>query len=268
MNTSAVSPGRAGLLLLLSGQMLPLIDTSITNVALDAITHTWRPAPRSWSLSSRCTASPLPSAWRWAVSLAITMAAGACLCGASPSLASLPCCADGEQHRRPAGGPHPAGRRGGADCAADPSRPCTSPSKAPPTPGPSACMAGSAGSPLSSVRWAAAGWCRRTSPGWAGATPFINVPICLLVLALSRRYVPETRRETPSRIDWQGTLYLALIPLLPAVPDGPRSGAALAAVAAADAGGGPAAAVRHASERPAPAAAWRPSLCCRRVCCS
>ena len=39
MNTSAVSPGRAGLLLLLSGQMLPLIDTSITNVALDAITH-------------------------------------------------------------------------------------------------------------------------------------------------------------------------------------------------------------------------------------
>ncbi len=40
---------------------------------------------------------------------------------------------------------------------------------------------------------------------------FINVPICLLVLALSRRYVPETRRETPSRIDWQGTLYLALI---------------------------------------------------------
>ncbi len=38
MNTSAVSPGRAGLLLLLTGQMLPLIDTSITNVALDSIT--------------------------------------------------------------------------------------------------------------------------------------------------------------------------------------------------------------------------------------
>ncbi|HCT9467559.1 TPA: MFS transporter, partial [Klebsiella pneumoniae] len=46
--------------------------------------------------------------------------------------------------------------------------------------------------------------------GWRNAF-FINVPICLLVLALSRRYVPETRRETPSRIDWQGTLYLALI---------------------------------------------------------
>ncbi|STT84945.1 MFS transporter [Klebsiella pneumoniae] len=47
--------------------------------------------------------------------------------------------------------------------------------KGPATPGPSACMAGSAESPLSSVRWAAAGWCRRTSPGWAGATPFLSM---------------------------------------------------------------------------------------------
>ena len=39
MNTSVVSPGRAGLILLLTGQMLPMIDTSITNVALDAITR-------------------------------------------------------------------------------------------------------------------------------------------------------------------------------------------------------------------------------------
>jgi MFS family permease len=38
MNSSAVSPGRAGLLLL-TGQMLPLIDTSIANVALDSITQ-------------------------------------------------------------------------------------------------------------------------------------------------------------------------------------------------------------------------------------
>ncbi len=36
--------------------------------------------------------------------------------------------------------------------------------------------------------------------GWRNAF-FINVPICLVVLALSRRYVPETRRDTPSRID-------------------------------------------------------------------
>ncbi|MCH5141991.1 MFS transporter, partial [Mammaliicoccus sciuri] len=32
-------PGRAGLFLLLTGQMLPLIDTSIANVALDSITQ-------------------------------------------------------------------------------------------------------------------------------------------------------------------------------------------------------------------------------------
>jgi predicted MFS family arabinose efflux permease len=44
--------------------------------------------------------------------------------------------------------------------------------------------------------------------GWRNAF-FINVPICLVVLALSRRYVPETRRETPSRIDWTGTVLLA-----------------------------------------------------------
>jgi MFS family permease len=46
--------------------------------------------------------------------------------------------------------------------------------------------------------------------GWRNAF-FINVPICLVVLALSRRFVPETRRETPSRIDWAGTVLLAVI---------------------------------------------------------
>ena len=87
MNTSAVSPGRAGLLLLLSGQMLPLIDTSITNVALDAITHT---------LAASATQLELIVALygvAFAVCLAMTIAAGACLCGASRSLALLPCCA-------------------------------------------------------------------------------------------------------------------------------------------------------------------------------
>lgn len=46
--------------------------------------------------------------------------------------------------------------------------------------------------------------------GWRNAF-FINVPICLVVLALSRRYVPETRRDTPSRIDWTGTILLTAI---------------------------------------------------------
>ncbi|AUP76434.1 hypothetical protein CWS02_08030 [Enterobacter sp. EA-1] len=46
--------------------------------------------------------------------------------------------------------------------------------------------------------------------GWRNAF-FINVPICLLVLALSRRYIPETHSETRTRIDWHGTIALALI---------------------------------------------------------
>ncbi len=45
--------------------------------------------------------------------------------------------------------------------------------------------------------------------GWRNAF-FINVPICLLVLALNR-YLPETRSDIRTRIDWQGTFALALI---------------------------------------------------------
>src|SRR5690606_19475667 len=46
--------------------------------------------------------------------------------------------------------------------------------------------------------------------GWRNAF-FINVPICLLVLAVTPRYVPETRSDAPSRIDWRGTSLLAVI---------------------------------------------------------
>lgn len=49
MNTSVVSPGRAGLILLLTGQMLPLIDTSITNVALVPSPIRYTPPPPNWS---------------------------------------------------------------------------------------------------------------------------------------------------------------------------------------------------------------------------
>ncbi len=94
MNTSAVSPGRAGLLLLLSGQMLPLIDTSITNVALDAITHT---------LAASATQLELIVAL-YGVAFAVCLAMGSKLgdnygrrrlfmWGRRPLLASLPCCA-------------------------------------------------------------------------------------------------------------------------------------------------------------------------------
>lgn len=46
--------------------------------------------------------------------------------------------------------------------------------------------------------------------GWRNAF-FINVPVCLIILAFSRRFVPETQRENHSDIDWLGTLILAAI---------------------------------------------------------
>lgn len=46
--------------------------------------------------------------------------------------------------------------------------------------------------------------------GWRNAF-FINVPICLLILLFSRYYIPETRSDRHSRIDWQGTTLLAAL---------------------------------------------------------
>lgn len=46
----------------------------------------------------------------------------------------------------------------------------------------------------------------------------INLPICVAVLALSPRFIPETRREHPARIDGPGTLVLALVILSLLVP--------------------------------------------------
>jgi MFS family permease len=54
--------------------------------------------------------------------------------------------------------------------------------------------------------------------GWRNAF-FINVPFCLIVLALSRRYVPETRRET-RRASTGRHRPAGGDSLLPAVPDG------------------------------------------------
>lgn len=114
MNTSAVSPGRAGLLLLLSGQMLPLIDTSITNVALDAITHT---------LAASATQLELIVAL-YGVAFAVCLAMGSKLgdnygrrrlfMWGVASLASLPCCAGWRTASAPCWRPAPCrapGRR-------------------------------------------------------------------------------------------------------------------------------------------------------------
>ncbi|HIE5388385.1 TPA: MFS transporter [Enterobacter cancerogenus] len=185
MNTSIISPGRAGLILLLTGQMLPLIDTSITNVALDSITR---------SLHATATELELIVAL-YGVAFAVCLALGSRLGDnlgrrrlfmwgvASFGLASLLCGMAGNIEQLLAAHAKAISLFGGI--------------------GGIAFIVGQMGG----------GWLVSADIaglGWRNAF-FINVPICLIVLALSRRYVPETRRDTPSRIDWQGTALLAII---------------------------------------------------------
>lgn len=212
MNTSVVSPGRAGLILLLTGQMLPMIDTSITNVALDAITH---------SLHATATELELIVAL-YGVAFAVCLALGSklgdnlgrrCLFMwgvASFGLASLLCGMAGNIEQLLA-----ARIVQGAGAALivpqilatlHVTLKGTAHAKA-------ISLFGGIGGIAFIVGQMGGGWLVSADIaglGWRNAF-FINVPICLVVLALSRRFVPETRRETPSRIDWTGTLLLAFI---------------------------------------------------------
>ncbi|MHA0875625.1 MFS transporter [Enterobacter pasteurii] len=212
MNTSVVSPGRAGLILLLTGQMLPLIDTSITNVALDAITR---------SLHATATELELIVAL-YGVAFAVCLAPGSRLGDnlgrrrlfmwgvASFGLASLLCGMAGNIEQLLA-----ARIVQGAGAALimpqilatlHVTLKGTAHAKA-------ISLFGGIGGIAFIVGQMGGGWLVSADIaglGWRNAF-FINVPICLAVLALSRRYVPETRRETPSRIDWTGTVLLALI---------------------------------------------------------
>lgn len=212
MNKSVVTPGRAGLILLLTGQMLPLIDTSITNVALDSITL---------SLHTSATQLALIVAL-YGVAFAVCLAMGSklgdnfgrrrlflwgvalfgcasLLCGLANSvpallaartlqgmgaalivpqiLATLHVTLTGRAHAR------------------------------------AISLYGGIGGVAFIIGQMGGGWLVSADIaglGWRNAF-FINVPICLVVLFLSRHYVPDTRSETRTRIDWQGTTALALI---------------------------------------------------------
>ncbi|ELP5717595.1 MFS family permease [Enterobacter asburiae] len=212
MNTSVVSPGRAGLILLLTGQMLPMIDTSITNVALDAITH---------SLHATATELELIVAL-YGVAFAVCLALGSKLGDnfgrrrlfmwgvASFGLASLLCGMAGSIEQLLA-----ARIVQGAGAALivpqilatlHVTLKGTAHAKA-------ISLFGGIGGIAFIVGQMGGGWLVSADIaglGWRNAF-FINVPICLVVLALSRHFVPETRRETPSRIDWTGTVLLAII---------------------------------------------------------
>lgn len=212
MNSSAVSPGRAGLLLLLTGQMLPLIDTSITNVALDSITH---------SLDASATQLGLIVAL-YGVSFAVCLAMGSKLGDnygrrrlfmwgvALFGLASLLC-----GMANSIGGLLAARTLQGAGAALIVPQILTTLHVT--LKGSAHARAislyGGIGGIAFIVGQMGGGWLVSADIaglGWRNAF-FINVPICLLVLAFSRRYVPETRREAHSAIDWQGTFSLALI---------------------------------------------------------
>ncbi|SQI30300.1 Uncharacterised protein [Serratia plymuthica] len=47
--STAAKLGRAGLIILLAGQLLPMIDFSIVNVGLDAIAQSLGASRRSWN---------------------------------------------------------------------------------------------------------------------------------------------------------------------------------------------------------------------------
>ena len=212
MNTSAVSPGRAGLLLLLTGQMLPLIDTSITNVALDSITL---------SLHTNTTQLSLIVAL-YGVAFAVCLAMGSklgdnfgrrkmflwgvalfgiasLLCGIANSITALLAARTLQGMSAALIMPQILATlhvtlRGTAHARA-------------------ISLYGGIGGVAFIIGQMGGGWLVSADIaglGWRNAF-FINVPISLLVLALSHRYIPETRNETPTRIDWQGTFALALI---------------------------------------------------------
>ncbi|AUV02084.1 MFS transporter [Phytobacter ursingii] len=212
MNTSVVSPGRAGLLLLLTGQMLPMIDTSITNVALDSITL---------SLHTNTTQLSLIVAL-YGVAFAVCLAMGSklgdnlgrrkiflwgvalfgiasLLCGLANSITAL------------------LAARTLQGMSAALIMPQILATLHVTLKGPAHARAislyGGIGGVAFIIGQMGGGWLVSADIaglGWRNAF-FINVPISLLVLALSHRYVPETRNEAPTRIDWQGTFALALI---------------------------------------------------------
>ncbi len=210
---------QAGLFVLLAGQMLPQIDFSIVNVALDAIAH---------SLNASATELELLVAV-YGVAFAVCLAMGArlgdnfgrkrvfnigvllfgvasLLCGVANSmwfllvarglqgaaaallvpqiLATIHVSMRGHEHSRALGF---YGAIGGL-----------------------AFIVGQVlGGFLVSADIAGTGW---------RSVFLVNLPVCAAVLAFSRRWIPETRRDHAASIDKSGTLLLAIIILCLLLP--------------------------------------------------
>jgi MFS family permease len=215
MTMSSVTPprlGRAGLYVLLSGQLLPMIDFSIVNVALDAIAHSLHASHTQlelivavygvafavclamggrlgdnygrrrlfgWGVALFAVASLLCglAGTVWLLLLARVLQGAAAALIVPQILATLHVGLQGREHSRAIG---LYGAIGGL-----------------------AFIVGQVlGGFLISADIAGQGW---------RAVFLINLPICLAVLLCLHRHVPETRRSNAASVDAPGTITLALL---------------------------------------------------------
>ncbi|MBS0972680.1 MFS transporter [Serratia rubidaea] len=209
--SSAAGLGRAGLIILLAGQLLPMIDFSIVNVGLDAMAQSLHASPTQLELIvavygvafAVCLAMGSRMGdnlgrrrlFLWGVRL---FAVASLMCGLANSvwlllvartlqgvgaamivpqiMATIHVCLRGREHARA------MALYGGI--------------------GGLAFIIGQVlGGLLISLDIAGYGW---------RSVFLINIPLCALVLACAHRWVPDTRAERPVNIDWPGTLLLAL----------------------------------------------------------
>lgn len=209
--SSAAGLGRAGLIILLAGQLLPMIDFSIVNVGLDAMAQSLHASPTQLELIvavygvafAVCLAMGSRMGdnlgrrrlFLWGVRL---FAVASLMCGLANSvwlllvartlqgvgaamivpqiMATIHVCLRGREHARA------MALYGGI--------------------GGLAFIIGQVlGGLLISLNIAGYGW---------RSVFLINIPLCALVLASAHRWVPDTRAQRPVNIDWPGTLLLAL----------------------------------------------------------
>lgn len=211
--------GRAGLYLLLAGQLLPMIDFSIVNVALDAMAHSLHASEMElelivavygvafavclamggrlgdnygrrrlfgWGVALFTVASLLCGLANavWVLLAARALQGVAAALAVPQILATIHVGLRDREHSRALG---LYGAIGGL-----------------------AFVIGQVlGGLLVSIDAGGLGW---------RSVFLINLPIGLVVLAYTHRHIPETRSQHPARIDWPGTLLLALVILCLLLP--------------------------------------------------
>ncbi|SQJ30342.1 High-copy suppressor of rspA [Serratia rubidaea] len=209
--SSAAVLGRAGLIILLAGQLLPMIDFSIVNVGLDAMAQSLHATPTQlelivavygvafavclamggrmgdnlgrrrlflWGVRLFALASLMCGLANsvWLLLVARTLQGGGAAMIVPQIMATIHVCLRGREHARA------MALYGGI--------------------GGLAFIIGQVlGGLLISLDIAGYGW---------RSVFLINIPLCVLVLVCAHRWVPDTRAQRRVNIDWPGTLLLAL----------------------------------------------------------